>query len=232
MKKILQLIISLVVIALVGYTIYFLISSNNQYYEVKPNNESGNIAENNQNDEDKAVTPEILSSGNEIETDDDDKTDDNTGVNNEENAEIVSGDTLESKIASINMIETKNRLANLTKSLEDDIGLEIIGLKNKEYMESFEIDEMHVTVQVAGSMVYIIPFPDFVDNAQYHYDENGNLALYICEFIGVGGEVRYYFENGVLLTTQENVEEDIEITYESSEEIIDRAALIYERYMK
>ena len=232
MKKILQLIISLVVIALVGYTIYFLISSNNQYFEVKPNDESGNIAENNQNDEDKAVTPEILSSGNEIETDDDDKTDDNTGVNNEENAEIVSGDTLESKIASINMIETKNRLANLTKSLEDDIGLEIIGLKNKEYMESFETDEMHVTVQVAGSMVYIIPFPDFVDNAQYHYDENGNLALYICEFIGVGGEVRYYFENGVLLTTQENVEEDIEITYESSEEIIDRAALIYERYMK
>lgn len=233
MRKILRLIITVFVIGLLGYTIYFLMDNNNAYpgtiyesgndwednplFEINSGNQQGILGEKDSGNQNEVPSGNVNSGESQLENQFPSK---------------VSGDTLEEKIASINLIETKNRLANLKKSLDDTVGVEMIGLKNKEFMESFEMNQMAVTVQVAGTMVYMIPAPDFVDNAQYHYDENGNLVLYICELTGIGGEIRYYFENGVCFKQEANIEENIEIPYESVEEILDRATLIYQRYMK
>ena len=240
MREFLKLIVSILVVLVISYTVYFFLYSNSKY-------------EQNQMDEEEILNEELPQGDDEIDNESnfgdmnnevhDEVEDEDSNLidnpiksgdvfeGNQDGGEFVSGN-IEEKISKINLIETKNNLSNLTKSFEDSLGADIIGTKNQDYFVSFDMTKMDVTVQVAGSMVYIIPTPDLVDNAQYHYDKDGNLALYICELVGVGGEVRYYFENGILLTQETNVEEDILINYENTKEIIERSKLIYNKYMK
>lgn len=239
MRGFLKLVVSILVIAVISYTVYFLLYNNSKYHQNQIEAEGVISKEPTQNDIEIDTNTEVDDANNEEDGEEDKdsnlidnpiKSGDDFEVN-EDGIEFVSGD-IEEKISKINLIETKNNLSNLAKSLEDSLGADIMGTKNQDYFDSFDMTEMAVTVQVAGSMIYIIPFPDLVDNAQYHYDKDGNLVLYICELIGVGGEVRYYFENGIPLTQETNVEEDIPINYESTNEIIERSKLIYDKYMK
>lgn len=276
MKEFLKLIVTVIVIGVIAYTLYFFLTISAEYQD---SNISGDIVI----DEKESI--DIDDSQNEVEKNDKNIFDDEReeSLNNnifrgdkEENLDnniekeientletdsgnkmnqtvMNSGDVQQErgnseiniddisnideeyfnkKISEINMIETKNRLANLTNTIEDSVGIEIIGEKNQDYFDNFSIKEMSVNIQIAGTMIYIIPMPDFVDNAQYHYDENGELALYICELTGIGGEVRYYFDNGKLLTRLENIEEDVIIPSENINEIVNRSKVIYDKYIK
>lgn len=227
MKNFLKLFVSIIVVIAIAGTLYLVLRENANYQEEHP--ELGTSGE--------------QLSGNPMESGE--KNDDTSGEVMIPSGEVVapsgeevtpsSGDeaqTVEEKVEAINRVEMKNRLATVTNTEEAMVGVEVVGSQNQDYFTSFDTDKMGVTVQVAGTMAYILPAPDFVNNAQYHYDEDGNLVLYICELTGVGGEVRYYFENGALLTTLENVEEGVTITQENSDEILTRAKLIYETYMK
>ena len=138
----------------------------------------------------------------------------------------------DSKIEAIKKIENQNKSAVPSKTIEDNVGIDIMGNMVQDFMESFETDELAVTVQVAGSMVYIIPASDFLDNTQFHYDENGNLILYIREFIGIGGEARYYFENGTPIIINMKVDKKNQMQFESTDEILQRSKIVYDKYMK
>lgn len=252
MRDFLKLMVSILVIAVILYTIYFMLNNNAEYQQNKTNIENilneEQLQKDTEKNQDKENETEINNNvdiendetiKNEIKENEDSNLIDNSieekDVLEEKNEdfiqEMTSGD-IEDKISKINLIETKNNLSNLTKSFEDNVNIDIMGIKNQDFFDSFDMSQMNVTIQVAGSMVYIIPMPDLVDNAQYHYDKNGNLALYVCELTGIGGEIRYYFDNEILLTKTTNVDEDIELSYEDVNEIIMRSKLIYNQYMK
>lgn len=240
MREFIKLIVTIIVLVVISYTVYFFLESNAKYEErnneeiikeeLNLNNENKeNVLENNEL-QNPIVSPEnsYATSGEKIE---------NITSEEEQVDVIISGEKIEGLseiISKINLIETKNRLSNLNKTIEDNVGVDVIGQKNRDFFEIFPEDKMAVTVQIAGTMVYIIPTPDLIDNAQYHYDADGNLALYICELVGIGGEIRYYYEDGKFLTKVTNVEdENLEfITYEDSDEILTRANIIYKQYMK
>lgn len=232
MKGFLKFIISILVIAVIAYTLYFFLTNNAVYQEQYVSGETHISGEGAREELTENIINADDESQKEIENQTPNFSGEKTSGDASGNKENLDENVLEEKVADINLIETKNRLANLTKSLEANVGIDIVGTKNQDFMDSFDMEQMNVTIQVAGTMVYIIPTPEFVDNAQYHYDENGNLVLYICEFTGIGGEIRYYFENDNLLTQVDNVEEDVQLDYESAQEIVARAHMIYENYMK
>jgi len=253
MREFLKLIVSILVILVITYTLYFFLYNDAKYQENHLSGE-GYISGEENNSEVTINTNKEFAENNSISNNEESENENqNVKENNQklnpneilqesgdvliEKIETLSGNPittkdLEKNIAKINLIETKNNLANLTKSIEDKVGVNIVGIKNQDYMDSISENKVDVTIQVAGSMIYIIPMSDFVDNAQYHYDTNGELALYVCEIAGIGGEIRYYFENDSLLTQVANVEKEMQLNYESVEEILERAKLVYSKYMK
>lgn len=229
MKKFIKFIVTILVVCIIGSTLYFVLKMNSDY---QSSNSSGDnlsgdtLLENTPSGE---LNEEV---DNNLNVDENINNTENNSNENIENPEKTQVLTIEEKENKIKEIENQNRTSNLTKTLEDNVGIDVMGTKNTEFLESTGMDAISINVQVAGTMVYIIPAPDFIDNAQYHYDENGNLVLYICELTGIGGEIRYYFENGNLLSQSYNVEEGAQINFENAEEIIQRANIIYEKYMK
>lgn len=225
MKNFLKLLVSIIVICTIGYTIYFLLSNSSKY---NSSNESGDLANtelenSNQNDE---------KDNQEVENIENDKNLENNNITDNSGEVLSEEEKINKIVANIDMLRKQNNSTSVSKTLEDNVGIDIVGTKYQDFFTHFAMMEAFTTVQVAGSMVYIIPASDFLDLAQYHYDENGNLLLYVDELIGVGGEIRYYFSDNNLLTTQYQVEENIPIDYEDSQEIIQRAKVIYDKYMK
>lgn len=246
MREFLKFVVAIIVITVIICTIYFFLTNNAKYQVDNPNIKDNIVQEDTvleikSGEEEKEEFSDIFDEKEQHNVGDDKSLASvNIPQGSEENAngniEDLSGENilienLDEKLARINLIETKNNLSNLTKSLNDELGINVMGMKNREYFESIPQEKIDVVVQVAGSMVYIIPMPDFLDNAQYHYDANGKLVLYVCELAGIGGEIRYYFENDILLTQVINVEE-VQLGYENAEEIIERSKLIYNNYMK
>ncbi len=137
----------------------------------------------------------------------------------------------EEKAKNIKQIEERNLKDTSIKTVHDSVDLSIMGKQNEDYFTSFEVEEVSVMVQLSGSMIAIIPAPDFLNNAYYHYDQNGNLVLYVCELIGVGGQMRYYFDQGKLFHKEETVEEDISLSWEEEAEILQRATMVYQKYI-
>ena len=249
MKKFLRFLASIIVICVIGATLYILLK-NTSIYESNKSGEQLNQKENyNQsseleNNNVESTNKESISSGEQIRQEKNNE--DNVDVENNQSENIaveleedISGDLnindnidITSKIEVIKNIESQNNSAIARKTLEENLGLDIIGSKNQSFFTSFQLTEVPTTIQVAGTMVYVIPSSDFISAAQYHYDENGNLVLYISELTGVGGQIRYYFENDVCILQENKVEDNAVNTYEDITEIIQRANSIKEKYMK
>lgn len=251
MKQFIKFLVSIIVIIIIIFTVYFLMQYSNQYtpssdisgekeiLEETKNDENDIDFSRNENEEKNDAPNGNFESGNvimeeisgdehiieEIASGDIETKDDSENVN-------YTLQEIENKVTNIKNIERKNEFIGEPQIFEDSVGLDIIGIKNKDFFTTFNLSELTVTVQTAGTMVYIIPNSDFIDNAQYHYDENGNLILYVRELIGVGGEIRYYYEDGKFLKEEQIIEEGIEIDDEDKLEILQRAKLIYEKYIK
>ena len=248
MRKFLKFIVSIIVIVIMIFTVYFFMQYSNQYTPGNENNgEKGSLeyiksGENNfeysQNENENNTQSGDLVDGNIIieeisgENTFEEITSGDTSIENASGDIFYTAQEIEMKITAIKDIENQNKSISVPKTFEDSVGLDIIGVNDKDFFTAFNLTELSVTIQIAGSMVYIIPNSDFIDNAQYHYDENGNLVLYICELIGVGGEIRYYYENGQFLKQEQIIEEEIEIEGENVLEILQRSKLVYEKYIK
>lgn len=247
MKSFLKLIVSVIVILVIGFTVYFLIQGMSNY---NASNASGDVIDNQLSGDIDNKNLEENIENNYIEDSQTNNNSKNQGevnvfevsgekidVNGLGDIKEASGELLESEniVQAINeakMIENQNKNEIVINTVEDNIGLEIIGTEYKELLNMLETNTLSVNVQTAGTMVYILPVSDFVNNQQYHYDENGNLVLYISELMGIGGEIRYYFYNNQLIKTEDTVEEELFINYENSNEIIQRAKVVYDKYFK
>ena len=77
-----------------------------------------------------------------------------------------------------------------------------------------------------------MPFPDFLDNQNYYF-EDGSLVAYKEEFMGIGGNVTYYFKDNELLFIDEtNIEEEMTFESENPEWILRRAKNVYKEFIK
>ena len=116
-----------------------------------------------------------------------------------------------------------------TNTLKDEVGVEILGEKEKEFMQYFETNTLPVDVFTYNDLyVKVAPVSDFVNNQIFYYKDS-KLVLYESESNTIGGSVRYYFDNDKLIS----VKADPELTGdEEASEILTRAKSVYEKYLK
>ena len=245
MKKFLRFIITVLVISIILGGTYFLVKESRRYQYAHPEEPEVIVVEN----KEEVVCPkektepiiiyiqsgEKVSSG-EIIT-----------QSGEENLDIPRAETYSSKDAlldSIKRIEDKNVASHVTNTIQDKVGAEVVGSKYKELFELLNTSTTSTTIQIAGSMIYIIPASDFLDSQQFHYDEDGNLVLYVVEGAGTGFKTRYFITNETLI---EKVGEDVGEIYDEDnqesgeqmmldetdlEDIYNRARALYDEYLK
>ncbi len=252
MKSFLKLIVSIIVVLVVGFTTYFLLKETENYNSINDNDISINDISENINENNSHIEDEDQKDNNDIEN----TLDNNFDIESEFNESdfvFISGDKASGEISNVsgnysgeqlneevisqvvssaNMLRTQNNNETLIDTIEDSVGVNIIGTEYQDLLNILETNELSVNVQTAGTMVYILPVSDFVNNQQYHYDENGDLVLYVCELMGIGGEIRYYFNENQLVKTEEKIDGELFTKYEDENEIVQRAKLVYDKYFK
>ncbi len=246
MKKFLRFIVTVLVISIVIGGTYFLIKESRRYknnhpeeVEVTVVNKDDVISPKTEDKKEPMIpadeTTIVIISG------------ETAQKSGEEEPELPRSETFSTKealIDSIKLIEQRNVGANVTNTIQDKVGEEVVGSKYKELFELLNTSTTSTTIQIAGSMIYIIPASDFLDSQQFHYDEDGNLVLYVVEGAGTGFKTKYYIVNETLI---EKVGEDVgeiydEANIESGEEMIldetdlqdvyTRARSLYSEYLK
>ena len=109
------------------------------------------------------------------------------------------------------------------------------GEKNMSGEESKKViipDTIPCTVQIAGSMIYIVPQIDGLDSFEYHYRGDNKLMAYVREFAGTSIKATYYFENGELLDKEVNTFDTKYSVNENTEDILKRANDFYNSFLK
>ena len=226
MKSFLRFILTVCIIGLIVFEVYYLIKNNNSYKIDHPDivtEESGEKVEPNEPVEEKKEEAPVV----------------------ENNSRITVKEIDE--IAKLN-IETAN-----VHSVEEDVGLEVIGEANKDFFDAMNINTTRVRVQTAGTMIHVMPFSDMLNEEEFHYDERGNLVLYVVTSVGKGDKARYYLDNGSIIGFElfedgEEQEANVSNNAESGEsgevqatssltdhvdikEVAQRGAYLYRRYI-
>lgn len=212
MKSFLRFIVSLLVIAIICGTVYYMLNVKN--IEQPKNNNEENI-------------------NNEIEINDKENVIDNNENTNENSNEI--NDSQENEInkqkSNIEDIISRNRNNVFKDYIDDSLDNTILGNMYDSFFDIFETDKLSVNIRRTEKAVFIIPTPDLLNSQEFYYYDDNTLAAYVIDFVGVGGQVKYYFHNNKLIDTVIEIDEEIEITHETEEEILKRAAMVYEKYL-
>ena len=194
MKSFLRFVVTVLVLGILIFSVYYLVNKNKTYIPSVANNDG---EENNQ---------VVI---NDLEKDNTEKTDENLEENKdkEKTSNDLSNSSVEEQIAYIKLIEQRNIQANATKTIEENVGLETIGVEYSDLFTTTQMDSVLVVVQVAGSMISIMPYSDFVDSQEFHYDENGKLVLFTYTETGRGLKSRYYINNDEVISIEREKEE-------------------------
>ncbi|MBQ9313880.1 MAG: hypothetical protein IJ220_02600 [Clostridia bacterium] len=219
MKSFMKLIITILVVAVIGFTCGFLLMNGTKVEDETLDNDVASevMIEENSGE----IIGEIIDikSGEQNESLKEDSGDNGSFVSKEEKIKkideqvqmIVSGEA-----------EINNFRENLSIDLVSDLA--------KDFMKYFKINELSVTINVKPNFIEIIPDTDFIENMVYYYDENGNLILYESVSTTVGGSCKYYFNNGAGISVVEAYEENIDVKEEFIGDVLNRAKLIYDKY--
>lgn len=229
MKSFLKLIVSIIVVLVIGFTVYFLLQGATKYNEKDASGENLNteLSGNDISGSEDINRVEYSSGENQSTPENEINT-----QPSETNTLTLSEEQINQAVKNANMIENQNNNEVVINTIEDNIGIEMIGNEYQELLNMLNSNTLTVNVQTAGTMIYILPMSDFVNNQQYHYDENGNLVLYISELMGIGGEVRYYFYDDQLIKTEETVDGELFMNYEDASQILQKSKLVYDKYFK
>ena len=230
MKSILKLITTLLVFAIIGFVVYYLISTQPQTDINESNNNTSSEQTNingNEFDTENATIVEVPTvSGNEIY---------------EISGEVTTSGDTENKIDELtnnDFIKEADENAEdlysdyVLESGEKSLGKEFFSDSATKLMDFVKVDELSVNVNIRENCVEIIPASDFVENTVYYYTDNGELFLYESISTTVGGSCKYYFKDGLIVDVVEKYDEDIEIEEENASDIIERAELIYNEFLK
>lgn len=221
MKSFIKFIVTILVVAVVGYIVYFItINGNKDNYEnLSGDSKSGDIFD--------------IYSG-EIGNQDFD----NTLISGDVSGEIIdviSGEIIDPITLSINRIDAQAEFlygAEMINTISDNFTKDILSESARSFLEYFNANELPVTVNIRDRVIEVIPNSDFLENMVYYYNENGELILYELISTTVGGSSKYYFENNDNISIKHNYDEpSIVVKDENTMDILLRAERIYDKFL-
>lgn len=205
MKFFMKFLVTILVVTLVGYVVYYLCIVN------KPENE---LLENKSGEE--IINAEPIISGETYKSGETDE------------KEFSSDILLEHQKEKIKLRIAEIESGEIVKQTDVDLDLSVAGKAGENLKEYFNVEKLHSTVIVKKGKIEVIPYIDFLNNQIFYFDDNGKLIFYESISNGVGGSSRYYFENEALLDVEHNYDEpSLFIEDEKIDEILFRAKLLY-----
>lgn len=218
MKSFMKFIVTIIVIALIGYIVYYLVINNTEGL----NNTSGDF-----------ISGEILS-GDIIDVSGETSQNLSGEISNINSGEENVIPSIDSKAQTIRMIDEEVNLINsgeVINVVSENLSSEFVSESARSFMSYFKLNDLPVTINVKDRCIEIIPASDFLENMVYYYDENGNLILYESVSTTIEGSTKYYFENGTSIDVVWNYEEDIEKQEEYVFDVLNRAHNIYNKFL-
>lgn len=111
-----------------------------------------------------------------------------------------------------------DRIQYDTLATTDELGSDI-----EEFINNFNTAGAYSTINIVkNKFIEIIPASDFL-NLQSYYYKDGELVMYRCDFIGIGGSAKYYFKDKTQVALITSVEPEMNFKPEQSTNIIKRA---------
>lgn len=210
MKSFVKFLITIFVLGLIGYLIYFVAfmttdtDVENDITNVLISGESG----------------EVSNSG------------DISGDLDNQSGEF-SGDTIEiNPKTEIDAKVLEIESGEITATLDSDFEPNVVGIEAKDYMDYFNVSTLKATINLKKGKVEVIPYNDFLSNQAFYFNENGKLILYEKISTTVGGSSKYYFKNDVNISIEHNYDEpSLTITNEDSADILFRARYMYTKFL-
>lgn len=205
MKSFMKFLATILVVALIGYVVYYMCIIN------KPSNEP---IKNKSGEQIIDVEPSV--SGEDEKSEEISK------------PELSGEALLNKKKEDIKIKMAKIESGEIVKQSDEDLDLNIAGKDGENLKEYFNVEKLHSTVIVKKGKIEVIPYIDFLNNQIFYFDDDGKLIFYENVSNGVGGSSKYYFENEELLDVEHNYEEpSLVIENENTEEILSRAKSLY-----
>ena len=188
-----KFILIVLIIAVIVFEVYFLLKENKSFKENNPDINTQN------------VSGEVI----------------NNEVSGEEVEPTKPIADVKTTVQDIDNIARLNIESSNVSTTVESVGLEVIGEKYKEMFSTLGTSSTTVTIQVAGTMIHLMPYSDFVNEEEFHYDEDGKLLLYVLTASGKGDKVKYYLNDksiiGIKLYEDGEPEETVDTT--SGEEL-------------
>lgn len=210
MKSFVKFLITIFVLGLIGYLIYFVAfmttdtDIENDITNVLISGESG----------------EVSNSG-DISGD----LDNQSGEFSGDTIEINPKTEIEAKVIEIESGE-------ITATLDSDFEPNVVGIEAKDYMDYFNVSTLKATINLKKGKVEVIPYNDFLSDQAFYFNEDGKLILYEKISTTVGGLSKYYFKNDVNISIEHNYDEpSLTITNEDSADILFRARYMYTKFL-
>lgn len=212
MKSFVKFLITIFVLGLIGYLIYFVAFVATDMNVGEDDNLNVPIDD---------VSGEMLNSG-------------DSGENLEEPSGEVSGEIIEiNPKDEINEKVIEIESGEIIATLDSDLEPNVVGIDAKEYMDYFDVSTLKVSVNLKNGKIEIIPYNDFLNNQVFYFDEDGKLILYEKVSTTVGGSSKYYFKNDVNISIEHNYDEpSLKITNEDSSDILFRARYMYTKFLQ
>lgn len=210
MKSFVKFLITIFVLGLIGYLIYFVAfmttdtDVENDITSVLISGESG----------------EVSNSG------------DISGDLDNQSGEL-SGDVIEiNPKTEIDAKVLEIESGEITNTLDSELEPNVVGIEAKDYMDYFNVSTLKVSANLKEGKIEIIPYNDFLSNQAFYFDEHGKLILYEKISTTVGGSSKYYFKNDVNISIEHNYDEpSLTITNEDSADILFRARYMYTKFL-
>lgn len=209
MKSFIKFLVTLIVVALVGYVVYYVCVINENTQNPIENKSGENIT--NVNPIISGKSGEITKSG-EVVT----------------QPELSGEELLNKQKEDIKIKIDEIESGEIIKQMDADLELSIAGKDGENLKEYFNVEKLFANVIVKRGKIEVIPYIDFLNNQIFYYDNSGKLIFYENVSNSVGGSSKYYFENEVLIDIEHNYDEPtLVVEDEKADEILSRAKSLY-----
>lgn len=209
MKSFIKFLVTLIVVALVGYVVYYVCVINKNTQNPIENKSGENIT--NVNPIISGKSGEITKSG-EVVT----------------QPELSGEELLNKQKEDIKIKIDEIESGEIIKQMDADLELSIAGKDGENLKEYFNVEKLFANVIVKRGKIEVIPYIDFLNNQIFYYDNSGKLIFYENVSNSVGGSSKYYFANEVLIDIEHNYDEPtLVVEDEKADEILSRAKSLY-----
>ena len=208
MKSFMKFLVTLIVVALIGYVVYYVCITNKNTQNPIENKSGENIT--NVNPIISGESGETIKSG-EVVT-----------------PELSGEELLNKQKEDIKIKIDEIESGEIIKQTDANLDLSIAGKDGENLKEYFDVEKLFANVIVKRGKIEVIPYIDFLNNQIFYYDNSGKLIFYENVSNSVGGSSKYYFENEVLIDIEHNYDEPtLVVEDEKADEILSRAKSLY-----